>query len=392
MKKHICFLLLICVISTILGSCGHRHQWSEWKTSKPHTCTENGYYVKVCDTCGETQTTTVYATGHSFGEWQTSKPPTCIENGYYIEVCDNCGETQTTTVYATGHAFGEWQTEKAANCVNSGIDAQYCTVCNYKSEKTTYGDHELNSQNVCITCNQQFIDMTDAEKNDANEVQYISNRSVEYDKNNDWFILTFALKDADKYKLNVPTYIDIRIENDNAVVVYEKNVLVNTCDYKNHLATIYIKSSDIKADYTDTGNFYYKVYNPGYFQFDEYSLSVYDLPLKATTLLIPETPSTYHYYGYSESAVQITDIRYEMSGDDMKILLSGEKTYDKNGSSYSNYCRVGYKVYDSEGYVVASGTYCSESLCVGDKFKDDGFWVSNLEIGGTYTLELLDVS
>lgn len=352
MKKHISFLLLICITISLV-SCGHEHQWSEW---------------------------------------QTSKNPTCTEDGCNTRVCDDCGETQTTTIYATGHSFGEWQTEKLATCIASGIDAQYCTSCNYKNTKTTYGDHKLNSQNICSTCNKQFINMTDSEKSTANEVYYISDRKVEYDKNNDWFKFTFALKDEDEYKLNVPTFVDIRIENDNAVVVYEKTILIKTSDYKNNLATVYIKSSEIKGDYVDDGDFYYKVYNPGYFSFDEFSLSVYDLPLKATTLIMPSVPATYHYYGYSASSVKITNIRYEMSGDDMKIYLSGEKTYDKNGSSYSNYCRVGYKVYDSDGYVVDSGTFTSDSIRVGDKFKDDYFTVYNLEIGETYTLELLNVS
>ena len=76
----------------------------------------------------------------------------------------------------------------------------------------------------------------------------------------------------------------------------------------------------------------------------------------------------------------------------MKIYLTGEKTYDENGSSYSSLCIVKYKVYDSDGYVVASGTFNSDSIKVGDKFKDDYFWVDNLEIGETYTLELLNVS
>lgn len=333
----------------------------------------------------------VFKHNHKWSEWQISKAPTCSENGYNTRVCDGCGETQTTTIYATGHSYGEWQSEKLATCVASGIDAQYCTSCNYKNTKTTYGDHKLNSQNICSTCNKQFINMTDTEKNTANKVYYLGDRKVEYDKNNDWFKFTFALKDKDYNKLNVPTLVDIRIENDNGVVVYEKTILIKTSDYKNNLATVYIKSSEIKGDYVDDGDFYYKVYIPGYISFNELSLSVYDLPIKATTLITPSVPSTYHYYGYSASSVKITNIRYEMFGNDMRIYLSGEKIYDKNGSHYSNSCKVGYKVYDSDGYVVASGTFYSDAMCVGEKFKDDYFLACDLKIGETYTLELLDV-
>lgn len=360
MKKHISIsiglILLICIIITSLVSCGHEHQW---------------------------------------GEWQTSKAPTCTEDGYNSRMCATCGETQTTTISATGHSFGEWKTEKVGTCVTPGIDAQYCTSCNYKNTKNIYKDHLLDSKSICRICKKQFINMTDSEKTTALQVHYISNRNVAYDQNNDWFMLTFALKDADEYKLNAPTLVDIRIENDNAVVVYEKTILVKTSDYKNNLATVYIKSSDIKGDYDKSGDLYYKVYNPGYFSFDEFSLSVYNLPLKAATLLTPSTPSTYHYYSYNgsvSSSVKITNIRYEMRDYDMKIYLTGEKTYDKNGSSYSSSCKVGYKIYDYDGYVVKSGTFYSDSIKVGDKFKDGYFWVSDLEIGKTYTLELLNVS
>jgi len=390
LKKILSIILVTFMVICALVSCGHEHKWSEWQTSKLPKCTEDGYNSRVCDDCGETQTITVAATGHSFGEWQTSKLPKCTEDGYNSRVCNVCGETETTTVSATGHSFGEWQTEKLATCVESGIDAQYCTSCNYKNTKTTYGDHKLNSQNICSTCNKQFINMTDSEKTAANNVYYLSDRNVEYDKNNDWFKFTFALKNEDEYKLNVPTFVDIRIENDNGVVVYEKTILIKTSDYENNLATVYIKSSEIQGDYEEYGKLYYKVYNNGYFLFDEHSLNVYDLPLKATTLLMPSTPTTYNYN--ATSSVKITNIRYEMIGDDMYIYLSGEKTYDKNGSSYSRSCKVGYKLYDSEGYVVGSGTFTSDSICVGDKFKDDYIWIVNLEIGETYTLELLNVS
>ena len=119
---------------------------------------------------------------HQWSEWQVTKVPTCTENGVNTRMCDDCGESQTTSVPATGHAYGEWQTETVATCIATGIDAQYCTICNHKNTKTTYGNHQLNSQNICTTCSKQFINMTDAEKSVANEVYYISDREVEYDK------------------------------------------------------------------------------------------------------------------------------------------------------------------------------------------------------------------
>ena len=79
----------------------HEHNWSEWKTSKTPTCTEDGYNIKVCDGCAETQTTTIYATGHSYSNATCTAPQTCIL----------CGETKGM---ALGHTY------------EKGI----CTVCN----------------------------------------------------------------------------------------------------------------------------------------------------------------------------------------------------------------------------------------------------------------------
>lgn len=352
-KKLLCAIVLMLALVCVLASCGHEHNYGEWETTKATSCTAEGAKERYC----------------------------------------SCGEKQTESISATGHSFGEWQIEHRATCLATGTDVQYCARCNYKNTRTTYGDHELNSQNICSTCNRQFINMTESEKSIANAVHYISERKVEYDKNNDWFKFTFALKDKDEYKLNVPTFVDIRIENDNAVVVYEKTILISASDYKNNLATVYIKSSDIKTDYVDDGDFYYKVYNPDYFSFAEYSLSVSDLPIIATTLVIPRLPQTCHYYNVLQhTAFNVTSIRYEMNGNSMKIYFSGEKKYDVNGSSYSCRCAARYTVYDSEGYAVSSGVFLSDSICVGDKFKDEYVLVPNLEIGETYTLVLSDYS
>ena len=396
LKKTLGIILIVLGAICVLVSCDHQHTWSEWQTSKLPTCIEDGYDSRVCDDCGETQTITVAATGHSFGEWKTSKLPTCIEDGYDSRACKGCDETENTVIPATGHSFGEWQVEKVATCLTEGIDAQYCIACNYKNTKTTYGDHQLDSQNVCNTCNKQFINMTDSEKNTAHRVHYLSDEKVEWDKNNSQFKFTFALKDEDKYKLNTPTFVDIRIENDDGVVVFEETILIKTSDYENNLATVYINSSEIINDYTEYGDLYYKIYNTGYYSFAEYKLSVSNLPLKPTTLLTPSIPYTYNYYYVSSSEIkyslEITDISYEMDDIDSKKMIlhfKGEVTYKNLIYQYAHQCKIGYKIYDSDGYEVSSGYFYYDSMDVGDKFKED--LTLYLDIGETFTFEFVNV-
>jgi hypothetical protein len=112
----------------------------------------------------------------------------------------------------------------------------------------------------------------------------------------------------------------------------------------------------------------------------------------AVEVKLPATPRTYkHYVGDKLCrSVKITNIRYEMIGNNVRIYLTGEKTYDIEGSSSSDSCWFKYKLYDSSGYVVKSGNFYTESLSVGDKFKDDYFTLYDLEIDETYTLKLFD--
>lgn len=49
----------------IFSACGHTHEFSEWKTVTPATCTQNGEKVREC-LCGEKETAAISATGHAY--------------------------------------------------------------------------------------------------------------------------------------------------------------------------------------------------------------------------------------------------------------------------------------------------------------------------------------
>ena len=94
----------------------------------------------------------------------------------------------------------------------------------------------------------------------------------------------------------------------------------------------------------------------------------------------------------SNAWVKITKVTYEVSGDDLYIYFTGEKTYDSKGSSYSRSCKIGWKLYDSEGYLVDSGITYTDALKVGEKFKNEKEYCWDvIEPGMTYRLELVDV-
>ena len=89
--------------------------------------------------------------------------------------------------------------------------------------------------------------------------------------------------------------------------------------------------------------------------------------------------------------MKITNITYEFDGDTITFYYAGEKTYD-NVSSYDGkyFCGFSYKLYDAEGYVVASGTDSVWELSVGDKFRNEYFNVYNIAPSSSYRLVIED--
>ncbi|WP_044976227.1 carbohydrate-binding protein [Ruminococcus sp. HUN007] len=85
------------------------HNWGEWVTKNPATCTESGLAVRTCEDDGATETKVIPATGeHKFGEWKVKKAPTCTENGIEERVCAECGKTETREIKAAGeHKYGK---------------------------------------------------------------------------------------------------------------------------------------------------------------------------------------------------------------------------------------------------------------------------------------------
>ena len=93
--------------------------------------------------------------------------------------------------------------------------------------------------------------------------------------------------------------------------------------------------------------------------------SLYCLPISDVTLSSDSLPTTINVKGYDgsiESKIQIEDVSYvydKSISPQLKITISGTKTYGANSSSYD---MIGYKLYDSKGYLVDSGNIYLSSL------------------------------
>ena len=110
---------------------------------------------------------------------------------------------------------------------------------------------------------------------------------------------------------------------------------------------------------------------------------------------IPKTINSFDYRDEKESSVLIQDYEISMYTPSISrtvyICFDVKKTYDSKGNGHSSYAKIGWKLYDSKGKVVDSGTDSSEGqLCVGEISE---IWISfdYLDFWGEYRLELLDI-
>ena len=125
----------------------HNHNWSEWKVTKPATCTVDGEETRTCTVDGCTvkvETRVIPALGHNMGAYIETKAPTCTEKGLETSNCSRCGYVTTREIPALGHKYGEWivsedwhvVTKEDGTQVEQRTLEQTCETCGDKKTKT----------------------------------------------------------------------------------------------------------------------------------------------------------------------------------------------------------------------------------------------------------------
>ena len=124
------------------------HEWSEWQTTKPATCTEDGLQKRVCEKCGEEESDTVIAAGHSPADpvRENEVPATCTQVGsydevVYCEVCDTEISRTSKTIEKIAHTSANpvRENEVPATCTKEGSydEVIYCEVCDEEISRTS---------------------------------------------------------------------------------------------------------------------------------------------------------------------------------------------------------------------------------------------------------------
>ena len=137
-----------------------------------------------------------------------------------------------------------------------------------------------------------FVESSSTNNNFGNntkqEVEWISERDFFYYEEDDKYVLVFALEDKNEKVMTGRGTVEIKIVNNDNVIVYNKTRIFNENHFEEWtydntidklLATIYIDPSDIKRGTSSKGKVYFTVYGDDYY-FDESDLTAYDLPVK----------------------------------------------------------------------------------------------------------------
>ena len=331
-------------------------------------------------------TLALVACGDSDEHTHTWEAATCIT----AKTCSECG-IETGTVSTTNHNYGEWQTVKTVSCTENGIKKQTCSWCNNEKTETITATGHNYADGVCKNCNT-------AEETTVRDIVY-------WDKGDyyEWFL---GIENKDKVLTKANVLINVKISN-NSTIVYEQAFHISTSDFYEMTrssgavelrAKIIINKSDITPGAKEIGNFSFTCYGEKGSNLTAITYNVNNmpgLPQLQTTLNIPTLPKTIYnksYSGTTNQMLKVTDITYEVSGTTMYIYFSGEKTFDIEGDNYSRIFKIGFKLYDSNGNVVDSGTIYVTALSVGDKFANTKEIVYGITLGENYTLELIDVT
>ena len=121
-----------------------QHQWGEWKTTTPASCTHEGEETRQCSVCQETETRKLKKTDHDWSEWKTTTKPSCTHEGEETRQCKNCQKTESRTLAKTAHNT-EIVGAKAPSCTTEGYTGnEVCKDCHatikkgHKLDKTAH--------------------------------------------------------------------------------------------------------------------------------------------------------------------------------------------------------------------------------------------------------------
>lgn len=294
---------------------------------------------------------------HSFGEWNMVTQATCTSKGFKERTCSECGYKATQELTATQHKYGNWITQKAATCTVNGVRECTCSICGDKKTETVYSkghNYGVWTTEREATCAQDGLKVSECYLCGDRKTETVKSTGHDYGS---WYTEISANCTANGLEYRTCYGCDKK---------ETRTIAAKGHDYKNGKCT---RCGDINIKMNIT---------------------------------LPKTPVTIHEFRYNgsiDTTCKVTSVRWEIhrydpSSQEASIVFywSGEQTYNYKGDNISRSCYIGYKLYDSQGYVVKSGTLLSTAVQKGEKFKDASFYIYDLDPNESYTLEFVNVN
>ena len=137
--------------STVIPATGH--DWGEWETTTPATCTAAGEKTRTCaNDANHKEHQEIAALGHEWSEWQVVTPATETTEGLERRVCaHDANHVEERAIPMIGHVHNiQAVAAKAATCEVAGNIAHYeCTGC-HRLFSDELGANQLNAEDVVI--------------------------------------------------------------------------------------------------------------------------------------------------------------------------------------------------------------------------------------------------
>ena len=379
------------------------------------TCTTEGVKTYTCSVCQGQYTASISKSNHSYTSKVTTAA-TCASTGVRTYTCSGCQYSYTESIAKTSHSYTSKVTT-AATCTSTGVRTYTCSGCktSYTESIAKRSSHEYVS-GVCKYCNASDPNYTPtftngqtwtvngqwelsfkdayitANKNGKTTVQVSwQYKNIGYNGKLDIGLYEFDVYDGEMEKA-ASTYYDVDYSNPSGAdcIVGAKATCTMGWILNNSSSsiTIYVELRDSNGV---TRSAFFKVnVKPLEEQPEEDRLN------GCTITCQTSLPKTLYYYSYSgsiSSGCSVTDVSFEVSGDDLYIYFTGKKTYDANGSGQSASCKISWKLYDSKNNVVDAGTAYTVSLATGEGFLNTRAIAYNcITPGETYYIVLLNTN
>ena len=230
---------------------------------------------------------------------------------------------------------------------------------------------------------------------------------VQFNSEDNQFIVFFGLRNEHSRYISGTGTATIVVKDEEGNELYNKEIAFDENDFGDwtsqaagtrYLCAIYVNKSEIAGGLSERGQFILTVKGDDY-NFDAKYLDTWDLPERELTinLILPTIPITINNYDRDENLekqISITKIETEMSKSyNNKVTVNLEfnvKMLANYAEATSVSSSIGYKLKNSDGVIVDSGTIYISQMAVGETAKADKTFY-DLEPDETYTLEFDNV-